>query len=276
MTKNSNSTKKPFSWRAFISFALFFSFFIIFITGIVLYIAPPGRVAHWVNWKLMGLTKGEWQSVHTIFSIAFIIFSLFHLFSINWKAFISYIRSHTSKKMNKKRELIISSLLTLIIFMGTIYSAAPFSSIMNWGEELSASWEEKNHEAPIPHAERLTLIQLSNQLEQLDISTVENNLKQNKLTYSTPHQTVGQIATLNKISPDQLYKIITQKASSHNKGMRLGRKTLDKFASENNKDVDDMINILKERGIDAKRTSTFKSISVNNDISVRKIYELIK
>lgn len=276
MTKNTDSTKKTFSWRAFISFALFFSFFIILITGIVLYIAPPGRVAHWVNWKLMGLTKGEWQSVHTIFSFAFIIFSLFHLFSINWKAFISYIRTNTGRQMNKKRELLISTLLTLIIFMGTIYSAVPFGSVMNWGEELSASWEEKDHEAPIPHAERLTLLELSNQLEHLEINGVENKLKQNRLTYSTPHQTIGQIAQLNKISPDQLYRIITQKSSTQNKGMRLGMKTLAKFASENNKDVEDMINILKEKGIDAKRTSTFKMISVKNDISVRKIYELIK
>ena len=43
-----NKRKKKFSWRAFISMGLFYSLIIIFLTGIVLYLAPSGQVAHWV------------------------------------------------------------------------------------------------------------------------------------------------------------------------------------------------------------------------------------
>lgn len=58
--------KKKFSWKAFISIGLFYSFFILFLTGLALYISPPGRVAHWQEWKFMGFTKENWEAIHVI------------------------------------------------------------------------------------------------------------------------------------------------------------------------------------------------------------------
>jgi len=89
------NTSKKFSWKAFISFGLTYSFIIIFLTGIVLYFAPAGRIAQWVNWKFAGFSKEEWQAIHTIFSYLFVILSIFHLFTANWKTFVSYLKNKT-------------------------------------------------------------------------------------------------------------------------------------------------------------------------------------
>jgi hypothetical protein len=75
--------KNKFSWKAFISFGLTYSFIIIIVSGVMLYMSPPGRYAHWVNWKILGFTKEGWQAIHTVFSYTFVILSIFHLFSIN-------------------------------------------------------------------------------------------------------------------------------------------------------------------------------------------------
>ena len=76
---------RKFSWKAFISFGLAYMMVILLVSGLILYVSPPGRYAHWVTWTLWGMTKEEWQAVHTVFSFGFIILSVFHLFSANWK-----------------------------------------------------------------------------------------------------------------------------------------------------------------------------------------------
>ena len=103
--------KKSFSWRVFISFGLFIAVLMMLVSGVILYISPPGRVANWTDWRMIGLTKRGWQNQHVIFGFAFLILSLFHLFFINWKAFLSYLKSKTNEGLKSPGEL-----LTIISF----------------------------------------------------------------------------------------------------------------------------------------------------------------
>ncbi len=59
---------KRFAWKSFVSFGLLASFLVISVSGVVLYIAPPGRVARWVDWELWRMSLGDWQALHTNFS----------------------------------------------------------------------------------------------------------------------------------------------------------------------------------------------------------------
>jgi len=116
--------KKKFSWKAFISFGLTYSFIIILVSGIMLYMSPPGRYAHWVNWKMFGLTKEGWQAIHTVFSYTFVILSIFHLFTINWKSFLSYFKGKTQNGINKKRELYLSSAYTSLFSWNSLFGSS--------------------------------------------------------------------------------------------------------------------------------------------------------
>jgi len=49
------------------SLSLGFSFVIMSCTGIVLYIAPHGRVSRWLDWHLFGLDKAQYQGLHCYF-----------------------------------------------------------------------------------------------------------------------------------------------------------------------------------------------------------------
>lgn len=268
--------KKIFSWRAFISFGLLFSFVIIFITGIVMYIAPPGRIAHWVNWKLIGLTKEDWQAIHTIFSVIFVILSIFHLFSINWKVFLSYIKSKTSLGLNKKKELYLSSVFTVIIFTGTIFSIPPFSSVMNFGEYLTESWENEDNNPPIPHAELLTLIELSEQLSNISIDKIVNKLNANNIKFNNTEETLTEIGVLNNMPPIEIYNIITSKSRTGMAGTGMGKKTLEEFAAENNKDINELLKLLEENNIIANKDQTLKEVAAENDMAAKDVYEIIK
>jgi len=269
--------KKQFSWRAFISFGLLFSFFIIFFTGIILYLSPAGRIAHWINWTLIGLSKADWQAIHTIFSYLFVILSIFHLFTINWKVFISYIKNKTKNGINKKKELYSSSILTILIFVGIIYSIPPFSSVMTFGEYLTESWENKETTPPIPHAELLTLVELSERLDSVSLEKIIRKLDEKKIKYNNTEEKLSEIGILNNLPPIEIYNIITSKNSSTGMaGSGLGNMTLEKFASENNKDISKILEVLKKNGIKADKNQTLKDIASSNDKAAKDIYELIK
>lgn len=269
--------KQAFSWRSFISFGLFFSFIIIFLTGIVLYLAPAGRIAHWVNWKLFFLKKEEWQAIHTIFSYLFAILSIFHLFSINWKVFLTYLKAKARKGLNKKKELLISTALTVLIFTATIFSIPPFSSVMEFGDYLTESWENQNNAPPIPHAELLSLNELSQKLDSLTIEKISNRLNKNKIKFDNPNQTLTEIGEINNIPPLKIYTIITAQTSlTGMAGSGMGQKTLEEYAKEYNKDIEKILEILKTNNINATKNQTLKDIASENDMAAKDIYQLIK
>ena len=150
--------QKSYSWRVFTSFGLFLSFFMLLVSGVILYIFParsPG-----VIWELAGLTKPAWQDQHIIFGFAFSLLSLGHLFFVNWNAFLSYLKTKTSQGMQRPAELLTIIILSLVVGFGTYFSIQPFSAILDFGKKISNSWEPKGKEVSKPLVEQLTLAEL--------------------------------------------------------------------------------------------------------------------
>jgi hypothetical protein len=265
-----------FNWRVFISFGLTYAIVIILVSGIMLYMSPPGRYAHWVNWEIWGLTKEGWQAIHTVFSFAFIILSIFHLFSINWKVFVSYLKSKKGAGFNKKREFIISTVLIIVFFFGVIFSIPPFKSVMDFGEHLTNSWEKTEERAPVPHAELLTLAELTEQLNFNSVDEITRKLDNHKIKFENiQKQTLQEIAETNSKTPIEIYEIISKKTGNQRQGSGIGRKTIDDFAGELDKSIDEVLNLLKNNDIEAEKGQTLRTIGENNNLPPRDIYELI-
>ncbi|MFV0590812.1 MAG: DUF4405 domain-containing protein [Draconibacterium sp.] len=267
---------KKFNWRAFISFGLTYAMIVLLVSGFILYVSPPGRYAHWVNWTLWGFSKEEWQSLHTVFSFGFIFLSAFHLFSTNWKVFLSYLRSKATGRFNRKREFLLSTVLVLVFFFGTLLSLPPFQNVMALGEDLTNSWEKTEERAPVPHAELLTLAELSEQLKLDSVDVITRKLSNHKISYeNVQSQTLQEIAGANNTTPMDIYEIISKPAGNARQGAGVGRKTLEEFAPELGKSTDEMLNILKQNNIEAEKGQTLRTIGENNNIPPRDVYNLI-
>lgn len=266
--------KNKFSWKAFISFGLTYAIIILLLSGIMLYVSPPGRYAHWVNWTLWGFKKEGWQGIHIIFSFGFVVLSILHLLWINWKSFVSYLKSKKSG-FQKKRELITSTLFILVLFFGTIYAVPPFKSILDLGENLTASWEKIEERAPVPHAELLTLAELSEQLD-MPVDEVIRKLDSHKIKYeNVNNQSLQEIAEFNSSTPIEIYEIIAKKAGNQMQGSGIGRKTLEDFAADAGKTADEAMTILKDNNIKAEKNQTLRVIAENNNITPKEIFELL-
>jgi len=110
-----SDTKSGFNWRGWTTFVVTISFIVDIAPGIILYIAPPGRIANWKNWSVLGLDKKAWGAIYTIFGYVLLIIVAIHLY-FNWKIFLNVIWSKLRNALNLKRELTGAALLCLIIF----------------------------------------------------------------------------------------------------------------------------------------------------------------
>jgi hypothetical protein len=271
--------KKPFRWRVFISFGLFIAFLMLFVSGVILYISPPGRVANWTDWRMIGLTKKGWQNQHIIFGFAFIILSLCHLFLINWKAFLCYLRTKTTEGLRSPGELFTIIILSAFFCAGTFLDFQPFSAIIKFGNSISNSWERQEKQAPVPHAELMTLTELANQPGLGgDAETLKIKLEKAGLKVVSHDQTLAEIATLNGRTAEKVYEFIAPEETGRHKlqSQGFGKKTLQEIASEAGVSATSLQLALRQKGIEAKIDTPLKSIAENNHIQMGELRNVLE
>ena len=196
---------KKFNWRGFISLYILLSFIIIIISGLVLYIAPPGRIAKWTSVPLLGLEKDQWQAIHTIFTFIFIIASGFHLY-FNWKIFLSHLRNKLTKKYLSRKEFLWSVVVTFLVIFIILFELPPVNAVMGFGESITNSWEKDYDTPPVPHTEEMTLSEIAKLVNQ-DPDSVVQMLKSQNIEVTNADAKLKDIADENEYSPQQLFDL---------------------------------------------------------------------
>ncbi len=264
-----------FNKKAFFSFLTVFIWLILVITGIILYFSPPGRVAHWIEWRFLGLTKEGWQSVHTIFSFTFVIVGAFHLY-FNWVIFWSYLKSRVQAGIKMRRELIFSSLMVVVMLVLIIFEAQPFQSVMDIGEDLSNSWSNEQTEPPIPHAELLTLPEYAEKTK-LDLAKLLKTLRHAGIQGIDSAITIEELAKINHLSPRELIQQVDEnsdKASPELLGY--GRMNIQDICSALKIEESTAIDQLNKNNIQFEKTEILKDIAAKNDLEPIDIVNIIK
>ncbi len=193
-----------FNWQSFISIGLLLSFFIMLVSGIVLYIAPEGSLSRWIGWDILNLSKKQWEYQHTIFSYLFILFSIFHVFKINWSYLISYFVVEKFKMIFLK-EIIVAVVITVLIFMGTLFNWSPFKNVIQFGNKISDSYAEKVKIPNIPDAEKLSLNDFAKEVFNISYSDLVSNLKKFDFDKVDENSTVIDFCNQNDITPEEFY-----------------------------------------------------------------------
>ncbi len=226
--------EKKFKLRPFVTFFLTLSFIELVITGIILYIVPPGRIANWTNWKLLGLDKGTWEGLHTTGGLFFAIFSIIHI-ALNWKVLLNYIRAKTQKTLNRWKELVAAILFFLFVSIGTAVNWVPFSTIMDFGETISNSWET---------------------------STTNSGTKGN----NNSERTVTSEENINQQETGE---------HGNGVGQGMGVKTFREVVESYNIDIDTAIETLREKGILINPKDKMRDIRLKYDIGFEEIIDII-
>ncbi|HHE31935.1 MAG TPA: DUF4405 domain-containing protein [Chlorobaculum parvum] len=267
-----------FKWRAFVSISLTITFLVMTLSGIMLFVSPPGRVANWSGWTILGLSKHGWEDQHLVFAIAFIVLSIFHLFVLNWKAFFNYLKSKASKGLSHPAELFASLVLFVLFAGGTLWHLPPLEQIIALGERVSNSWEYKSGGPPVPHAEAMPLDELGT-LPQVGASaeTMIEKLRNAGLKVQSTNQTLQEIAVDNGMEVKKLYGIIMEGKPSGGRlpGSGWGRKTLSEAAETIGVTPLALQQALKRQGIEASPEEAIRDIATSNGIEPSELVDRI-
>jgi len=197
---------KKFQFRAFRVLIMFWSLIVETISGVILYIIPPGRTASWVNWKLFGFSKGQWEAIHTIFGYVFLIFACMHIV-FQWRNITAYIRKKVKTGIKMRVEMITSLLVVLLVFICVISSFPPFQTVMDLGEKAKDSWGTARSEPMLSRAEKLSFKQFTERIG-LSVEEALIILKKKGLEISDINLPVSIVAKKNNLAPVDIYDLL--------------------------------------------------------------------
>ncbi len=253
------STKKSWiKWRSFVSLYLVISFFMMLISGVIMYLAPPGRIANWSNWSILGFTKKQWIAQHTLFSFLWVITVTFHLI-YNWKPIVSYFRERMNSGSKIKRESFFALIVGLFVFFGTFFLIPPFSMVVDFGEYLTDSWGNPTVEPPIPHAEELKLYELASQFG-TNFTELSKILKQEGYLATDSNQLVGDFAEKFDKAPSDIFTVVDSKLKESRKIVL--PQNVDETDNSSNKTSSANENIVKSEEKSTKTAIT----TINNEV----------
>ena len=266
--------RPKFYWRAFTSLLVVLGFLVLATTGIGLYLTPPGRVANWSGWTLVGLTKAQWQAVHMVFGFLFVVAGGFHLF-FNWRVLLSYLRSHLVTGLRRRREIAWSAATATALLVLSLGDVPPVSQVAAMREKISNSWADPTTEPPLPHAELLTLARFV-ESQKLPLDPAIAVLRQAGASV-TPDTTLADVAVQLKATPQEIYRRlgVAKPAASPAAG-GMGWKTLRAASEELGVPLEAAVARLTAAGVAADPDATLRDIASRSDRHAPELVELIK
>ena len=103
----SSAPARTFHKRGWVVFVVALGAIILLISGIVLFIAPSGRIANATQWALPWLDKGAWVNLHNVFALVFVAGLVWHPV-FNWKPLSNYVVGRATHHLNLKREMLVA------------------------------------------------------------------------------------------------------------------------------------------------------------------------
>lgn len=125
--KTPNSTgsqRRRIDYRGLITYLVMLSFFVMLISGIVMFFAPSGMVARKIGWALMGLGRAEWQTLHLSFAVVFVASGLSHLVC-NWRGLLHHLRDRASRRLTLKWEAVLVLVATIWLVASAMLMLPP-------------------------------------------------------------------------------------------------------------------------------------------------------
>jgi hypothetical protein len=275
-------TAPRFQWRALTSVLMTLGFIMIALSGVMLFLSPPGRVANWTNWTLLGLRKSDWGALHLWFGALFLTMTTVHVF-FNWGPLMSYLKNRATRTLGFRAEWAVAAAICVVVFGGTRAGIPPFSSLLAWNESFKESWERPAERAPIPHAELLTLAALA-QKGGVDLTAATARLTAKGLTGFTAETVVRDLAAHANLSAQQIYDIILaapkdSASGGHTEGKAgggLGWKTLAQFCADEGIDPAVARGRLSAKGFKIDETQTLRELAASLGQKPYELVELIR
>ena len=209
-----NDKRKKFRIKVFVSFTLALSFVMSSVSGVLLYLRPEGSLAAWTGWSILGLDKKQWEGMHSVSVLIFLLSSIFHIV-YNWKVFVSYFRNKKKGRIfadffSSVREFSAAVLLVGIIFSGFLTGWSPFQWITNLRSEFKDGFPSVAVQPPAPDADKMTMAEISAllgvQKDRFLDAVFRSGIRMEGL-----EQTLTDVSLKNNLTPEEIFSRLKTK-----------------------------------------------------------------
>ncbi|RXJ60811.1 DUF4405 domain-containing protein [Candidatus Marinarcus aquaticus] len=192
--------------KKFISLLMLWCMLMMTYTGVMLFIAPEGRVAYWSNWSMFGLDKEQFGDLHVTFMVLFVFTTVFHI-AYNIKPMFSYMKNKYKEFIFFSKPNIVALAITACFLIGTLFVSVPFSYVLQLEKNVKHYWADTLGRPPYGHAELSSLRQFSKRMG-YDVKEVIQVFKEKGIVIDTPNTNLKEIAQKNSTTPAKLYDIL--------------------------------------------------------------------
>ena len=266
-------------------------FLLLFLTGVILYVEPHGRVAYWTKWSFLGMEKDQWGNIHIFSGLLFLVAGGFHIY-YNWKPLLNYISKKIGGALGYKRELFVSGLIVIWIVVSGILAIPPLVYVTDLGETVKNSWvSSPDLEPPFGHAELVSL-QTFCKKQRIPLDQAMLELRKAGFRVPTPKSTLAEIALSKKSSGMGVYKVIkkleakpevmrpggvwtAEKVEETFSGTGLGNKTVGQMIKKLGLNPSQVYERLTTAKINAEDQDKLKNLAEKNDTTPIKLMTVI-
>ena len=276
--------------RSLTAFLVTWSFAVLTLTGLVLYVVPQGRVAYWVHWSLLGMEKEQWAWVHMMFGGVFIVTGILHLY-FNWKPFKKYLAERGQGRFQIKQEVVVSLLLTVVIFALSVFNLPPASWVFDLNRTIKDSWvTQPDLEPPFGHAEEVSLAGMAKRMD-LDLEPALAALNEAGIRFDSPRDSLERIARANGTTPMAVYGVIrrferqpeplpesaltAEAVEARSSGTGLGRKSLQELIDKSGVPVEQAFARLKAAGVTDLSGNNVREVADRHGLSPVDLIQII-
>jgi hypothetical protein len=118
--------------RAFVSLLLIASGVLVIGSGIVLLLAPSGRLAFAGGWSALGVDRQGWIGLHDVFGLLWVPLLLAHA-ALNRKPILCYLKDRVRKTFAVRREALAAVTLTVLVATLVVARVVPVAQLLALG-----------------------------------------------------------------------------------------------------------------------------------------------
>lgn len=266
--------------RKLISLLLLFSFIVLLLSSIVLYVMPHGRVAYWADWRLIGLDKEAWDNLHINSGLLFVLAGIWHTF-LNLKPLLNYLGKSAGKLRQSPREAILALVLTVLLVLGTLGHWPLFSLPLRFNAALKDRADLTYGIPPYGHAELSSLAEFC-QRTRLEVESSLAKIRAAGYQAEGPKQTIVAMARANRISPQKLFQVFKPAPVAGGEALPefpppgFGRLTIRQIAETYNRPLAALESRLRQAGIEPNSEKRFMELARENGREPLELYKLLR
>ncbi len=272
--------------RALTTLVTAVAFLIMTISGVVLYVAPRGRVANWTDWNVLGLDKEQWSDMHMAAAVLLLVAMGFHLY-FNWKPLCHYLKSRSAAHVMRVRELALALAVALLVVTGTMLDLPPMSLVTAANERIKDAWEPTAAvegtsvagRAPSTYVQQASVAEFARRME-LTLDELDAALAAHGIEEYDPDTPIDALARRHGVSPRSIYEAAAadaQRGGGAGGGGGgvggFGRMTLAEHCQGQGLDLDEALAELRGLGVQASGQSRLRDLASELDVAPRTLAE---